>query len=179
MASIFDYDKTSNGSDFLSDLIGFGSHNKPVAGPTFTNDITNSVLNTPSSAIAGIGSGGSMGIGLDKYSGGGSWMDSLGEWTQGLRDKGILGGVNNNGQYQKGLMDYGLGAATGLANMYMGMKMYGLEKNKFNFQKDMANKNFNAQRGLINAELEDRQRRRNIEGGGTPVAEYMAKYGVK
>jgi len=73
-----------------------------------------------------------------------------------------------------------VGAATGAANLFMGLKQYGLAKDMFAENKSQYAQNFDAQRGLTNSRLEDRQTRRNIERPDSmAAADYMSKYGVK
>lgn len=73
-----------------------------------------------------------------------------------------------------------LGAATGLASTYLGLKQYGLAQDMFAENKRQYGQNFEAQRGLTNSRLEDRQTRRNIERPDSmATADYMSKYGVK
>ena len=73
-----------------------------------------------------------------------------------------------------------LQGASSLANLYMGMKQYGLAKDQLNFQKDSFNKQYAANQQLTNSRLEDRQARRVLENpNATPVADYMSKWGVK
>lgn len=99
-----------------------------------------------------------------------------------LESSGFLGSTNKDGIKTDGWGGAAIGAIGGLGSLFMGMKNYGLAKDAFNFQKEMATKNFEAQKGLINSQLEDRQRRRVAEGGpqaSMSVADYMAKYGVK
>lgn len=97
-----------------------------------------------------------------------------------MKDSGFLGSKGTDGTQYQGWGGLALGAANGLANLWLGMQNYGLAKKQLNFQKDAFNKNYTAQRNLTNSSLEDRQRRRNLENpGSTPVAEYMAKYGLK
>ena len=92
-----------------------------------------------------------------------NWWDSL----LGTRDQQGWGGL-------------ALGAASGLASTYLGMKQYGLAKDTFEENKRQSAQNFDAQRGLTNSRLEDRQLRRNIERPDSmAAADYMAKYGVK
>ncbi len=73
------------------------------------------------------------------------------------------------------------GAAQGLFAGYMGMQQYGLAKEKLAESKKQFELNYNAQKGLTNSNLEDRQRARvaSNAGGYQSVGEYMDKYGVK
>ena len=75
-----------------------------------------------------------------------------------------------------------LGSALSAFNGYKQTK---LAKEQFNFQKDSFNKQYQAQRGLVNSQMSDRQARREQEAVANrsgPVMsrdEYMDKYGVK
>lgn len=81
---------------------------------------------------------------------------------------------------QQGYGSFALQGASALANLYLGMKQYGLAKDQLAFQKDSFNKQFDANRSLTNSRLEDRQARRVLENpNATGVAEYMSKWGVK
>lgn len=85
-----------------------------------------------------------------------------------------------NTRDQQGILGPLLQGAGSLANLYMGMKQYGLAKDQLNFQKDAFNKQYDANRSLTNSRLEDRQARRVLENpNATGVAEYMSKWGVK
>lgn len=75
-----------------------------------------------------------------------------------------------------------LGSALSAFNGYKQTK---LAKEQLNFQKDSFNKQYQAQRGLVNSQMSDRQARREQEAVANrsgPVMsrdEYMDKYGVK
>lgn len=88
----------------------------------------------------------------------------------GLFDK--LGGLQGIGA---GLQ--GLGA---LGSMFTGYKQYGLAKDQLKFQKEAFNKNFENQKKLTNARLEDRQRQRHAANPymNARPEDYMAKHGV-
>jgi hypothetical protein len=55
---------------------------------------------------------------------------------------GELNTVDNAGGSTLGSVGAGLDIAGGLANAYIGYKNYGLQKDKFAFEKDMANKEY-------------------------------------
>lgn len=76
-----------------------------------------------------------------------------------------------------GILDYGIGALSGLGNLFMGMQNYGLAKDQLKFQKDAYNKNYAAQAKTTNASLEDRQAARVASNPGAyqSVSDYMAK----
>lgn len=71
-----------------------------------------------------------------------------------------------------------VGTLMGAYNAYQANK---LAKNQFAFSKDAWNRQWDAQKGLTNSQLEDRQQRRFNESNGRAmsVTEYMNKYGVK
>lgn len=85
---------------------------------------------------------------------------------------GKLGGMEGIGA---GLQ--GLGA---LGSMFTGFKNYGLAKDQLKFQKQAFNKNFENQKKLTNARLEDRQRQRHAANPymNARPEDYMAKHGV-
>jgi len=73
-----------------------------------------------------------------------------------LKDKNFWIGTRE----QPGAIGLGLQAAAGIAGTFMGMKQYGLAKQRLQDQKDQFNMNYAAQRTTTNAQLEDRQRAR-------------------
>ena len=82
-----------------------------------------------------------------------------------------------NGVTTPGMLDYGIGALSGLGNLFMGMQNYGLAKDQLKFQEDAYNENYAAQVKTANALLEDRQRAR-VASNPTAfesVSDYMAK----
>jgi len=107
-----------------------------------------------------------------------NWFNRIGEWG---RESGFLGYKAPDGTQYQGWGMPAINTAFGLGNLYLGLKQYGVARDTLNFQKDAFNKNYAAQRNAMNSQLEDRQRRRVAENPSlaTPVAEYMAKYGVK
>lgn len=105
------------------------------------------------------------GVGSAAAGGGRDWMSLL------LGEKG-----------QMGLGQLGLGTMAGIGNMFLGMKQYGLAKDQFAENKRQYNQNYEAQKGLTNSQLADRQAARIAASGAAgreSVADYMAKYGVK
>lgn len=103
-------------------------------------------------------------------------------WNPALRSSGALSSIDpTTGQKMDGWGGLALGTGQALLSAYMGMKTYGMEKDKFNFQKNAWNKEFEVNKNLTNSRLEDRQNRRFAESGGKApdAASYMAKYGVK
>lgn len=97
---------------------------------------------------------------------------------RGLFD-GFLGSAKD-GIKTDGWGSSAIGAANSIFGAYMGMKQYGLAKEQFKFNKDMTTRNFNAQAGLTNSSLADRQGSRRAAGESVQdVASYMGQYGVK
>lgn len=92
----------------------------------------------------------------------------------------LVGYTDPSGMEVGGIGPLALGAFSGLANTFMGMKQYGLAKDMFKRNKEEFERNYAAQRTLTNAELEDRQRARvaSNPGGYVSVGEYMKKNGV-
>ena len=107
--------------------------------------------------------------------GSGGWMQQLSNWG---KENGLFSSMDTNtGTKTPGMLDYGIGAISGLGNLFMGMKNYGLAKDQLKFQKDAYNKNYAAQVKTTNASLEDRQRAR-VASNPTAfesVSDYMAK----
>ena len=137
----------------------------PIDG-NYTNamDMASDAYGTSKLAnIGGLQSGQTYGV-MDKF---GDSLKSFFGGAVGTREAPGWGGL-------------ALSAAGGLASTYMGMKQYGLAKDSFDENKRQYAQNFDAQRGLTNSRLEDRQIRRNIERPDSmAAAEYMSKYGVK
>jgi hypothetical protein len=107
----------------------------------------------------------------------GDWFTRFGER---LRDSGFLGYKDVQGNQFQGWGMPVINTAFGLGNLYLALKNYGIAEDSLKFQKDAFNKNYAAQRNIINSSLEDRQRRRVQENpNAMPVDEYMARYGVK
>ena len=114
-----------------------------------------------------------------------SFMDGITDTLKGahqwMQDVGLTGGKNADGSSFNGWGGLALGAAQGIANTYLGMQQYGLMKDQLAFSKQNAERNFNAQKNMVNSQLEDRQNRRVADGlmpNVTPTADYMKKYGV-
>ena len=76
---------------------------------------------------------------------------------------------------------FGLGALSSALNAISAHRAYKLGKSQLNFQKEQFNRQFEAQKGLTNSQLYDRQTIRNIENPGMfmSASEYLDKYGVK
>lgn len=79
---------------------------------------------------------------------------------------------------------YGLPAIQGagaLGNLFLGMKSYGLAKDQFSQSKKEFGMNWDANKRLTNASLEDRQNARvaSQPGAYQSVFEYMQKNGIR
>ena len=112
----------------------------------------------------------------------GGFSDTLKGANQWMKDVGMIGGKDAQGNTWDGWGGMALGAAKGLGSLYMGMQQYGLMKDQLQFSKDAFNKNYALNKNMVNSQLEDRQNRRVAEGlmpNTTSTADYMAKYGVK
>lgn len=74
-----------------------------------------------------------------------------------------------------------MGLVSNFMNAYNSYQANKLAKQQLDFNKHAWNKNWEAQKGLTNSRLADRQQRRFNESGGTgmTVNEYMNKYGVR
>jgi hypothetical protein len=74
-----------------------------------------------------------------------------------------------------------LGAASGLASAWLGMKQYGIAKQTLEENKRQFQLNYDAQRQTTNTRLEDRQRARVASNPGAyeSLSDYMNKNGVR
>lgn len=154
-------------SEFLNSLNYGGSGNNYNA----------SLMPPASAAPAGLdgwsggGIGNRLGGGLPFLStGGGGGTEN---WAQRI---GLLGGKDGAGW--GGLA---LGGIQGAANLFMGMKQYGMAKDSLAQAKEIHERNFAAQKTTTNSSLEDRQRARVASSPGAYVGvdEYMSKNGIK
>lgn len=107
-----------------------------------------------------------------------NYFDNLGKLptaTDGLKD------TNWGNMPFSSKLGLGLGAVSGALDAIGAHRAYKLGKSQLNFQKDQFNRQFAAQRGLVNSQLADRQdwRNRNMPNQYLSTAEYMDKYGVK
>lgn len=75
----------------------------------------------------------------------------------------------------------GIGAVNSVMSAINGHRAYSLGKRQLTAQTDQFNRQFAAQRGLVNSQLADRQdwRNRNMPNQYLSTADYMDKYGVK
>ena len=129
----------------------------------------------------GFDSGVDVGAVMDRTPASFSWANPT-TWQGGLQRLGVTDSIDPiSGNKLNGWGGLALNTIGGLGQAFMGMKTYGLAKDQFRFQKNAWNKEFAAQKGLINSQLEDRQKRRVAEQPGQheDVASYMNKYGVK
>jgi len=78
-------------------------------------------------------------------------------------------------------LGFGIGALSSALDAISAHRAYKLGKSQLNFQKDQFNRQFDAQKGLTNSQLYDRQTIRNIQNPGMfmSASEYLDKYGVK
>lgn len=119
-----------------------------------------------------------MAAGVGPVAGGGStpgFMQS--DWW-----KGAFGGYDpKTGERSNGAAGAALGGVQALANLWMGMKNYGLMKKQLAFSQDSFNRNFAAQASTTNSRLEDRQAARVASNAGAyeSVASYMDKNRIK
>lgn len=146
------------GSDYSS-LLGFGN-----TGYAPTTDFLNSANIALPTQTGAVGTG-ALAVGRPDFL---SW-------------DGLLGGTNADGTKSNGWGSAALGLIQGLGGAYMGMKQYGLAKEQLQFSKDAFNKNYEAQKSMTNASMEDRQRARVASNAGAyqSVGDYMAKNGIK
>ena len=92
----------------------------------------------------------------------------------------FLSKKNADGSVDMGWGGMALGAANGLMQGYMGMKQYGLAKESLAESKRQFQLNYDAQKTLTNATLEDRQRSRIAANPKyESVGDYMAKNGIR
>ena len=78
-------------------------------------------------------------------------------------------------------LGFGLGALNSALNAISAHRAYKLGKSQLNAQIEQFNRQFEAQKGLTNSQLYDRQTIRNIQYPGMFMSpsEYVDKYGVK
>ena len=96
--------------------------------------------------------------------------------TDGLKD------TNWNNMAFSSKLGFGLGALSSALDAISAHRAYKLGKSQLNSQKEQFNRQFEAQKGLTNSQLADRQDwriRNNPNGNYMSAAEYLDKYGVK
>ena len=116
-----------------------------------------------------------------------AWLKATNTWAGNPLDN--YAGTNNGGMFDNlssfEKFNAGLGTFGAALSAFNGWQQNKLAKQQLAFQKDAFNKQYAAQRGLTNSQLQDRETRRYNEAiaqGYTPrnsVAEYMDKYGIK
>ena len=106
--------------------------------------------------IAGMGGAPEGGISQPQ-----SLLNSLLNWGKTQRQEGgLLTGDRFLGNPATGAAGWGqlaLGAAGGLASSYLGMKQYGLAKKQLEEARRQFYLNYDAQRKMLNTQMEDRQ----------------------
>ena len=107
-----------------------------------------------------------------------NYLDNLSKMptaTDGLKD------TNWKNMPFSSKLGFGLGALSSALDAISAHRAYKLGKSQLNFQKEQFNRQFEAQKGLTNSQLYDRQTIRNIENPGMfmSASEYLDKYGVK
>lgn len=139
---------------------GYNTFASPVQTPAASYSFGQTAPTTPSFMQAGFSPSGGAPV-----SPGGSGMFS-----------GFL-----NTDKQQGWGAPAMGALSGLASAFMGMKQYGLAKQQLAQSQKEFDTNFAAQKGLTNANLQDRQAARVASNPGAyqSVGAYMAANGVK
>tara|TARA_B100000929_G_scaffold108179_1_gene85727 strand:+ start:35818 stop:36321 length:504 start_codon:yes stop_codon:yes gene_type:complete len=107
------------------------------------------------------------------------WFDSSAlptpEASGGLSE--TLFGANGS----PGWLNGGVSVLGGLANTWLGMQQYGLAKESFNFNRNLATQNYENQAQLTNRALEASLKRNAIAQGkdqNQAVSEGMAKWGI-
>ena len=95
--------------------------------------------------------------------------------TDGLKD------TNWNNMAFSSKLGFGLGALSSALDAISAHRAYKLGKSQLNSQIDQFNRQFEAQKGLINSQLYDKQvwRNRNMPNQYMSPSEYLDKYGVK
>ena len=156
------------------------SNNSPMLygdTPNTMDMMSDGYTNSGVPNMAGLSYGQSLGA--TAPSGGMSWGDRLSSsdfW---------LGGKDAKGMQTMGAAAPLMQGAGALMSGFLGMKQYGLSKKVFENNKQQFERNFDAQKGVTNSQLSDRQDRRNADArangmtGTTSTADYMAKWGVK
>lgn len=77
----------------------------------------------------------------------------------------LFGGTDASGLQTQGIVAPTLGAASGLAQTWLGFQNLGLAKENLAFQKDAFSKQFENQRSLTNQNIADRERSRGAFSG--------------
>ncbi len=92
----------------------------------------------------------------------------------------LFGGKDDQGNQTMGGIGSGLSAITGIANLALGYKQYGLAKKELAFQQDQARINNQNQMTTLNNLMRGQAENRRIAAGGVgPTGEeYVQKHGV-
>ncbi len=137
------------------DFSNFGKNNSWLQQPEKQNNIDYFNLKDEVSPVAGEGGGGSN------------------------KGMGFLDYTDEHGNKISGWGMPALNLGMGAMNTYLGFEQLDLAKENFDFQKDSFEKQYENQRTLTNASLEDRQKARAARSkNAVPVDEYMKKHGV-
>ena len=94
---------------------------------------------------------------------------------------GMLGWTGTDKVQHQGWAAPAVAGASSLANLFIGMKQYGLAKDSLAEDKRQFGMNYDAQRTTTNSQLEDRQRARVASNPGAyqSVGAYMTQNGVR
>jgi hypothetical protein len=152
----------------FSSLMGYGN---PAMNNQYTGQQDWTSTLTPT--LAGVDVAGTSGA----VNATGGWGAGIGDW---FKDSGFFGSTAADGAKTQGWGGTALGVGQGIANLYMGMKQYGLAKDQLAFSKDQFNKNYAAQQKTINAQMQDRQAARVASNPGAyqSVGDYMKQNGI-
>lgn len=115
-------------------------------------------------------------------SGSNLFSDQLSGFQPSWGDK-LLGGLNRMGQTganNMGALNLGLGAITGLSDLYSSNQQMKLLRDQLGMQESQWNKNYDNQRSVTNEQYADRQRQRVAANpNAESVSSYMDKWGIK
>ena len=111
--------------------------------------------------------------GMAPAAGSGLW-GGIGDWA---KSSGMMGSTDpTTGAKTDGWGGMALGGISAGANLFMGMKQYGMAKDQLAESKRQYEAGHANQVALTNGQLEDRQNARNASGSGyMSTADYMAK----
>lgn len=164
---------------YLNALSGFSTPTdySTTQAPQMFGGTNTTPMDWTQGALGNLGTGGFTGAGLVPQE---SFMNRLGSsdfW---------LGGIDKaTGNRTMGAAAPLMQGAGALMSGFMGMKQYGMSKKVFENNKQQFERNFDAQKGVTNSQLSDRQDRRNADARANGMtdtqstADYMAKWGVK
>ena len=92
----------------------------------------------------------------------------------------LFGSTDAQGNKTQGALGQGLGAITGIANLALGYKQYGLAKKELAFQQDQARINNQNQMTTLNNLMAGQADNRRIATGTGPTGkEYVQQHGIK